>query len=57
LIKKEGNRYTYTDNNGEIHKYFRKEWNRNENGIMDLVMSEFGTKVTTTETMEETADE
>ncbi len=41
LIKKEGNRYAYTDLNGEIHKYFRKEWNRNENGIMDLVMSEF----------------
>lgn len=57
LIKKEGNRYTYTDNNGEIHKYFRKEWNKNENGIMDLVMKEFGTKVTATENMEETADE
>ena len=35
------NRYVYTDLNGELHKYFRKEWNRNENGIMDLVMSEF----------------
>lgn len=42
MIKKEGNRYTYTDLNGEIHKYFRKEWSKNENGIMDLVMSEFG---------------
>jgi RecA/RadA recombinase len=41
MIKKEGNRYAYTDLNGEIHKYFRKEWNRNENGVMDLVMSEF----------------
>ena len=41
VIKKEGNRYTYVDNNGEVHKYFRKEWNKNENGIMDLVMSEF----------------
>lgn len=41
LIKKEGNRYTYVDLNGEVHKYFRKEWNKNENGIMDLVMSEF----------------
>jgi recombination protein RecA len=41
MIKKEGNRYAYIDLNGEIHKYFRKEWNRNENGIMDLVMSEF----------------
>lgn len=44
MIKKEGNRYAYTDLNGEIHKYFRKEWNRNENGIMDLVMKEFSDK-------------
>jgi hypothetical protein len=44
MIKKEGNRYTYTDLNGEIHKYFRKEWNKNENGIMDLVMEEFHEK-------------
>jgi RecA/RadA recombinase len=42
MIKKEGNRYTYTDLNGEVHKYFRKEWAKNENGIMDLVMNEFG---------------
>jgi len=41
VIKKEGNRYTYTDLNGEVHKYFRKEWDKNENGILDLVMSEF----------------
>lgn len=44
LVKKEGNRYTYTDLNGEVHKYFRKEWNKNENGIMDLVMDEFHEK-------------
>ena len=42
MVKKEGNRYTYIDLNGEVHKYFRKEWSKNENGIMDLVMSEFG---------------
>jgi len=42
MVKKEGNRYTYTDLNGEVHKYFRKEWSKNENGIMDLVMDEFG---------------
>lgn len=41
IVKKEGNRYTYTDTNGEVHKYFRKEWNKNTNGILDLVMSEF----------------
>jgi hypothetical protein len=44
LISKDGNRYTYVDLNGEIHKYFRKEWNRNENGIFDLVISEFDKK-------------
>ena len=41
FVTKEGNRYVYVDLNGEVHKYFRKEWNRNENGIMDLVMKEF----------------
>jgi hypothetical protein len=40
FVTKEGNRYTYIDKNGEIHKYFRKEWNRNENGCLDLVMKE-----------------
>ena len=44
FITKEGNRYAYTDLDGEIHKYFRKEWNRNENGIFDLVMKEFNKK-------------
>ena len=43
-LAKEGNRYVYTDLNGEIHKYFRKEWNRNTAGIFDLVMSEFTEK-------------
>jgi len=44
-ITKEGNRYVYIDLNGEVHKYFRKEWNRNENNIMDLVMKEFNEKI------------
>jgi recombination protein RecA len=44
MIKKEGNRYCYTDLNGEVHKYFRKEWAKNANGIFDLVMSEFNEK-------------
>jgi RecA/RadA recombinase len=41
MITKEGNRYAYVDLDGVVHKYFRKEWNRNENGIFDLVMKEF----------------
>lgn len=44
LITKDGNRYTYVDLNGEIHKYFRKEWNRNTAGIFDLVIAEFNQK-------------
>lgn len=50
-ITKEGNRYSYTDLNGEIHKYFRKEWNKNENGIMDLVMAEFEEKTKLVQTV------
>jgi len=41
FVTREGNRYLYTDLNGEVHRYFRKEWSKNENGIMDLVMNEF----------------
>lgn len=41
LITKDGNRYAYIDLDGGVHKYFRKEWNHNENGILDLVMEEF----------------
>lgn len=60
FVTKEGNRYSYTDLNGEIHKYFRKEWSRNENGIMDLVMREFAerdAKLNTAPLDEETVSE
>jgi len=58
MIKKDGMRYAYTDLNGEVHKYYRKEWAANENGIMDLVMSEFGQKDVTinSEVTEETEE-
>ena len=60
MITKEGNRYAYTDLDGVVHKYFRKEWNRNENGIFDLVMLEYTGKsksVISTETTEEESTE
>jgi len=41
ILKKDGNRYAYTDKNGEVHKYFKKEYNKNEDGILDLIMSEW----------------
>jgi recombination protein RecA len=45
LLSKEGNRYSYVDTNGEIHKYYRKEWEKNTNGVLDTVMKEFHEKV------------
>jgi RecA/RadA recombinase len=55
FVTREGNRYMYTDLHGEVHRYFRKEWSKNENGIMDLVMKEFSQreKIVTTELAEE----
>lgn len=52
FVIREGNRYLYTDLNGEVHRYFKKEWNKNENGIMDLVMSEFTERVKSSESVE-----
>jgi len=42
LLKKEGNRLAYTSLDGEIVKHFRKGWETNDGGCLDLVMSEFG---------------
>ncbi len=44
LVAKEGNRYVYVDLDGQIHKLYRKEWERNEGGCLDLVMKEFHDK-------------
>jgi len=41
LFVREGNKYIYTDLNGNTHKYFEKEIDRNTNNILDLIMSEF----------------
>ena len=41
LLKKDGNRLSFTTNDGEIIKYYRKEWERNEEGCLDKVMADF----------------
>ena len=41
LLKKDGNRLSFTTPDGEILKYYRKEWERNEAGCLDKVMSDF----------------
>jgi recombination protein RecA len=44
LLTKEGNSYCYTDNAGKVHKAFRKKYLKNEDGILDLIMSEYNTE-------------
>ncbi len=43
MLKKDGNRLSFTTNDGEIIKYYRKEWERNEAGCLDKVMADFDT--------------
>lgn len=45
IIVKDGMRYAYTDLAGTVHKYYQKEWAVNENNILDLIMSEFNTRM------------
>jgi RecA/RadA recombinase len=42
MLVKDGNRLSYTTTDGEIIKSYRKEWERNENGCLDVVMRDFG---------------
>lgn len=56
LLTKEGNRLSYTTEDGEILKFFRKGWESNDEGCLDKVMAEYQKKnanklstVTTTE--------
>jgi recombination protein RecA len=52
LLKKDGNRLSFTTTDGEIIKQFRKAWESNEDGCLDRVMTDFqksGAEVSTTE--------
>ena len=44
MLTKEGNRLSYTTEDGEILKFFRKGWESNEDGCLDKVMNEFQKK-------------
>jgi recombination protein RecA len=50
LLKKDGNRLSYTTGDGEILKFYRKEWERNEGGCLDQVMSDISNHVEKTQT-------
>jgi RecA/RadA recombinase len=47
LLAKEGNRLSYTTNEGEVIKMFRKGWESNEEGCLDKVMEEFSNRINT----------
>jgi len=40
MLVKDGNRLSYTTNDGEILKFYRKEWERNEAGSLDKLMED-----------------
>ena len=41
LLKKEGNSLVYTTAEGEIIKKFRKGWERNDDGCLDVIIKEY----------------
>jgi RecA/RadA recombinase len=41
MLVKDGNRLSYTTPDGEILKFYRKEWERNENCCLDTLMTNF----------------
>jgi hypothetical protein len=41
LLEKDGNRLKYVVAGGTEFKFFRKEWERNEEGCLDAVMQDF----------------
>lgn len=52
MVTKEGNSLVYKTNTGETIKKFRKGWERNDDGCLDVVMSEYGTRQTQESTVE-----
>lgn len=41
ILQKDGNRLKFISSSGEEHKYYRKEWERNDNGCLDTVMADY----------------
>jgi hypothetical protein len=41
LLKREGNSLVFTTSEGEIIKKFRKAWEKNDDGCLDKVMTDF----------------
>jgi len=57
MLKREGNSLVFTTSDGEVIKKFRKAWEKNDDGCLDKVMTDFGNQKAEVSTPEETADE
>lgn len=57
LLTKEGNSLVYKTNDGSIIKKFRKGWERNDDGCLDLVMVEHQSRADNKSTVETVSDE
>jgi hypothetical protein len=56
MLKREGNSLVFTTSEGEIIKKFRKAWEKNDDGCLDKVMTDFKnikTEVSTADATEE----
>jgi hypothetical protein len=56
LLKREGNSLVFTTSDGEIIKKFRKAWEANTDGCLDVVMKDFAnqkSEVSTADTDQE----
>jgi len=56
MLKKEGNSLVFTTSDGEIIKKFRKGWERNDDGCLDVVMKDFA-NIKETEIVDTSTDE
>lgn len=57
VISKSGNKYEYIDKHGEVHKYYEKEYNRNENNILDLILEEWDKQIDKRDQLDVSKDE
>jgi len=59
MLKKEGNSLVYTTTDGEIIKKFRKGWERNDDGCLDVIMKDITANpqaISSQATVEETVE-
>jgi recombination protein RecA len=57
LLKREGNSLVFTTSDGEIIKKFRKAWEKNDDGCLDKVMTDFKNIKTEVSTTDDTVEE